>query len=764
MSSVFDQSDQKMRLSGGPLTSDKVFIIGFSGQETLSRLFSFEVQFLSTELQIDAQKLIGQNLTVEIDRYDEDVKVIGTRYFNGYVNRLWAGPVTVEKDKKYRTYRAQLVPWLWFLTQTSRCHIFFPEKEEKSIFDIIEEVMNRAKSELKLQVDWSPTAAKSDLSSRMVKHCVQYRETDFNFISRILEQFGGWYTFTHEKGKHTMVLSTKNNYASCEESKVEYHGHEATVSDNVITDWEHSFDFASSKWTHTDYDFEKPSAKMESQSPKISLDLPAAFSEYELYDYPGEYVDPAGDGKKEARIRQEEEEVTHNTVSGTSSCKTFTSGHKFNLASHPDDGVDEEGEYFLTTVQHSATQPYKQSSRTASYSNSFACIPSKVFYRPRRITPKPIVSGVQTGVVVGPKGKEIYTDKYGRIKVFFHWDRETRKIKDTEGENCSCWVRVAQNMAGNKWGFMAIPRIGQEVVLEFLEGDPDRPLVVGSVYNKEQMPHYDPEEHKTRTYIKTNSSEGGEGFNELLFDDKAEQELVFVHAQKNMDVRVRNDSKARIYGNRHQIIGWEDDEGKEGGSQYEMVMQDKDLNIKRNQNEHIEGNLMVAVGFGEADSGGEVSLAYEKSLTTLIGSGGENVVNEGDEIKSIAGSQSLAVKGDNNQSANNHSMETKMAIHSKAGMTYAMEAGMEMHIKSGTTMVLESGVQLSLKVGGNFITIDPVGVHIQGTLVNINSGGAAGSGGGCSPTAPQSPQSAEKAKPQKPEYAHEEKSGQKSCK
>ena len=144
MSSVFDQSDQKMKLSGGPLTPDKVFIIGFSGQETLSRLFSFEVQFLSTELQLDAQKLIGQNLTVEVDRFDKDVNVIGTRYFNGYVSRLWAGSVTEEKEKKYRTYRARLVPWLWFLTQTSRCHIFFPEKEEKSIFEIIEDVMNRA--------------------------------------------------------------------------------------------------------------------------------------------------------------------------------------------------------------------------------------------------------------------------------------------------------------------------------------------------------------------------------------------------------------------------------------------------------------------------------------------------------------------------------------------------------------------------------------------------------------------------------------------
>ena len=316
-------------------------------------------------------------------------------------------------------------------------------------------------------------------------------------------------------------------------------------------------------------------------------------------------------------------------------------------------------------------------------------------------------------------------DKYGRIKVFFHWDRETRDIKDSQGENCSCWVRVAQGMAGREYGFMALPRIGQEVVIDFLEGDPDRPLCVGSVYNADQMPHYNPEEHKTRTYFKTNSSPGGDGFNELFFEDKADEEMIFLHAEKNYDRRVKNHST-----------------------------------------EHIGGNMHLIVGNDEADEGGEVEIDIEKKLMRSVGADGIEFTNEGDEKKLTEGSQHLSVSGDWNAVANNISAEAKMDTNSKAGMNYAMEAGMNMHIKAGMALVIESGMQLTLKVGGNSVVIDPAGVSItssalvtiNGTMVNINSGpgSPAGSGSGCSPATPEEPEAAE------PNEAHREESGQKS--
>jgi type VI secretion system secreted protein VgrG len=385
------------------------------------------------------------------------------------------------------------------------------------------------------------------------------------------------------------------------------------------------------------------------------------------------------------------------------------------------------------------------------------------------------VSGIQTAVVVGPKGEEIYTDKYGRVKVQFHWDREGKK-----DESSSCWIRVAHNMAGRRWGFLSIPRIGQEVVVDFLEGDPDRPLIVGSVYNADQMPHYELPANKTRSYIKSNSSKGGDGFNELHFEDQAGKERVFLHAQHDMDVRVRNDSKERIYGHRHQIIGWEKD-GKKGGDQREKVWQDKHLKVKRHQAEHIEGNYALMVGNGEAESGGKVDVVVEKQALMKIGQEGLNVKIDGDVKQKIGGVQSVTVDGgrkeklaslsvdvaaEHNEKNGGHSLTVGKDQHVKVSMNHALEAGKDIHIKAGMNLVIEAGMQLTLKVGGNFVSITPAGVDIQGILVNINSGGSAGSGSGAkpvSPEAPDEPDEAEEAQPTEPAQAHSEKTGAKSC-
>jgi type VI secretion system secreted protein VgrG len=377
-----------------------------------------------------------------------------------------------------------------------------------------------------------------------------------------------------------------------------------------------------------------------------------------------------------------------------------------------------------------------------TYTNTFTCVPASVPYRPARITPKPVVSGIQTAVVVGPKGEEIHTDKYGRVKVHFHWDREGRKKKD---DTISIWIRTAHNIAGNKWGFMAIPRIGQEVVVEFIEGDPDRPIITGCVYNADQMPHYDLPAEKTKTYIKTNSSKGGKGHNEIMFEDKADDERLYLHAQKNMDVRVLNDSKERIYGNRHQIIGWEKD-GKKGGDQREMVWQDKHLKIKRNQIEHIEGNMELLIGKGEADDGGNLDIYIEKQKTETIG-GGFDLNVQGDLKEKVGGAHGLTVGGN---------------LHQKVGGDFAVESGPanEIHLKAGMKVIIEAGMQVSLKGPGGFINIGPSGVDIQGILVNINSGGSAGSGSGCSPA---SPKDAKEAAPTEPDQAHNSKSGMKSA-
>jgi len=715
----FDQKTRELRIKG--LGSETDFLLtSFSATEGVSRLFLIQIEILSLNVNLTAKDVIGKPLTLEVaDKNFDDRSDNAVQYFHAYANRFGIGGVSPHNGpdgEPARIYTIELVPWVWFLTQTARSHIFFPDREEKSIHDVIEDVLNRP---IHAENTWSFQGA-DDLKSRMVKHCVQYRETDFNFLSRILEQYGAYYYFQHSNGKHELIISTTPTTSDCRESSAKF----LHTGENCILSWSHSYAFVTGNYVHTDYNFETPLDDLASKSSKIGTLVPDVES-YEIYDFPGEFPDK-GVGEDEARIRQEEEEASHSTVQGSSTYRSFSSGHKFKLTTHiENESQGETGEYMLTSVQHYASEPFANEQPGVEYSNSFTCIPASVRYRPPRVTPKPIISGIQTAVVTGPDGEEIYTDKYGRIKVFFHWDRETRPIRITEGENCSCWVRVAHSMAGRGYGFVAIPRINQEVIIEFLEGDPDQPLCIGSVYNGDQMPHYDPVEHKTRTYFKSNSSPGGDGFNELYFEDKADEERIYIHAEKDFDRRVKNHST-----------------------------------------DHIGGNMHLIVGRDEADSGGEVVIDIEKSIKQSVGPYGIHYTNEGDEKKETSGSQHLTVAGDWNSKANSISQEAAMHTHSKAGMNYAAEAGMEMHLKAGMNLVLEAGLQFTMKAGGNSIVIGPSGVSItssglvtiNGSLVNINSGpGApAGSGGGCNPKAPEKPDKA------KPNEAVREKTGQKS--
>jgi type VI secretion system secreted protein VgrG len=718
---ALDQSTRLFSFNVAGLADDELELVSLNGEEEISRLFSFGVELISDNNQISAAQVVGKNVTIEMTLADDS-----PRYFNGFINRFSAGD---EDEEGRRNYSADIVPWFWFLTQTADCRIF----QNKTIPQIVEQIFQ----DLGFN-DFETNEIKGN--HKEWEYCVQYRETDFNFVSRLLEQEGIFYYFRHEAGKHTMVLADqKNAYKDCVEKEVDYpYDFGSRPLEDYITSWEHNYEFHSGKWAHTDYDFKKPSTNLMAQTnTKTNL---VNIKKYEIYDYPGEYVKKS-DGEGEVRLRIEEEETQHDVVEASSLCKSFTAGGKFKLREHR--AKTEEGKKFvITSVQHSAneTMPYETGGGGGGqeYSNSFSAIPDSVVFRPARVTPKPLVSGLQTAVVVGPAGEEIYCDKYGRIKVQFHWDREGKK-----DENSSCWIRCMQSSAGKKWGTVFIPRIGQEVVVDFLEGDPDRPLVTGLVYNDEQMPHYELPSEKTKSYIKTNSSKSGEGFNEICFEDKKDEERVFIHAEKNMDTRVKNDSKTRIFGNRHQIIGWEKD-GEKGGDQRELVYEDKHLNVKANQVEKIEGNYQLCVGNGDAPDGGNLDVVIEKQRTESIGSGNDRTVGGDEQIK-IGGNLSETIDMDH---------------QTKVGMNQAVEAGMEVHIKAGMKVIIEAGLQLSLVGPGGFIDIGPAGVTIQGIMVKINSGGAAGTGSGCSPG---SPQEAEEAAPAEPAIAHDSKSGQKSA-
>lgn len=655
-----------------PLGDNKLLLESFSGTEAVSELFHFELELYSRDRRIDFSEIMGQGIQFGIQLYEEGKE----RVFNGRVARF----VQMPSISRLARYRAHVVPWLWFLSRTADCRIF----QQQTAREIADQIFKEhGFSDFEFNVQGS-------LKKR--EYCVQYRETALAFVMRLFEEEGMFFYFRHEPQKHILVVAdSPSAHKTCEhqaEARIErsygsgYTGHEDSISV-----WRYEQQIRPGKYALTDYDFENPRTSLLAM---VDTQSPLGGNEgFEIFDYPGGY-EARNRGDAVVNIRMEEEEAAVTVVNGESNCRAFGAGEKFTLIEH--ERSDQNAEYVLLSVTHSAQEGgfYSgEGSGEAKYDNKFRAIPSSVPYRPPRVTTKPAVSGPQTAVVVGPGSEEIYTDKYGRVKVQFHWDRRGKA-----NENSSCWIRVSQPWAGKGWGAINIPRIGQEVVVDFLEGDPDRPVITGRVYNGLEMPPYELPANGTMTAFKTNSSKGGGGFNELRFEDKKGEEQIFIHGQKDLDVRIENDA-------RH----W--------------IGQDQHSQIVRDQCEKIDRDLAVTVGRDHSED-------LTRDLHVKVG---------GKAAIEVAKSYSLKVKDSFTQeSTGNASISSTQAVY----------------IKGGSTVVVEGTAGLTIKCGGNFVTVNSAGVQIQGTMVMINSGGAALSGNAgtiVSPVAPRKPDEAKKADP-----------------
>jgi len=723
-----------------PLGGDVLLLRGFTGSEGISRLFSFHLDLLSEDDKIDFKKIIGQEVTIRILLTDGS----NERYFSGVVSRFaQAGSAT-----KLTNYQMEVVPWLWFLTRNADCRIF----QKMSVPDIIKKVFDNH--------GFSQDLYKFSLTGSYDKldYCVQYRETDFNFVSRLMEHNGIFYYFAHDKGKHTLVLADSDaDYQPCpNQPSVNYQQTAGALdSDDGITSWSKEQELRTGKCSLTDYNFEKPALNLMCNEP--TLISVGNNSRFEIYDYPGDYQDKPR-GSSLAKVRMEEEEACFTVISGSSTCRAFTSGYKFDLKEHYRDDANDS--YLLTEVQHVATiGSYAQENTPAHYSNHFTCIPASVHFRPPRVTPKPFVQGPQTAVVVGVSGEEITVDKYGRVKVQFYWDRLGQK-----NENSSCWIRVSQPWGGQGWGATWIPRIGQEVVVNFLEGDPDRPLITGRVYNADQVVPYSLPDHQTVSTFMSHSSKGGSGYNEFRFDDKKDNEQIFIKAQKDMDQRVAVDSREFVGANRFLNIGT---------NQVENVGADKHVTVGANHIESIATNMSLTVGKDLMESIGNdqhLTIASNfqedigKDVHTNIGAnqienvgqdvhlnvGAKRVENIGSDLHLTIGANRTESVGSNldlsvgsnrsEQIGGNQSLNVSSNCDEKIGSNYALTAGQNVSVEGSMNITLQAGMQLSLVGPGGFITIGPAGVAIQGTMVMINSGGSAGSATSASPTSPKSPE------------------------
>ena len=661
----FSQANRQIEIFT-PLGKDALLLRGFSGREAISTLFEYELTMDSEYRSLQFNSIIGKTATIKLKLGGEDE---GAHYINGFISRFAQGTAS----RTLTSYHATLVPWLWMLTRTSDCRIF----QNQNVPDIISKIFN----DLGFSGEYDKGRLQGTYSPR--EYCVQYRETDFNFVSRLMEEEGIFYFFEHSEKKHKLILADTPSAHKPLPARpaLSYHepGEEHELV-QIVNNWHVTQEVRPGKYTIHDFDPIKPITNlMESvsgvESPGGGMTGGSPSSDvrgFEIYDYPGEYKERA-EGARLAGLRIQEEGTPIITSSGASDVRGLYAGFRFGLRDHYRSSFNTD--YVIVSLQQSADQggDYESAARDAAqaftYSNTFRCIPHSTPFRPPRLTPVPVVHGSQTAIVTGPAGEEIYTDEYGRVKVQFHWDREGKY-----DDKSSCWVRVSQNWAGKRWGAIFLPRTGQEVIVDFLEGDPDRPIITGRVYNGGSAPPYKLPDYKTMSTIKSNSSKGGGGFNEIRFEDKKGDEQIFIHAQKNKHVRVKASLFETVGGSAHHIVGGD-------------------------EREKVDGDKEDKVG--------------------------------GNHLEEVADTASLRAGRD---------------IVQSAGDYFAAYAGKRIEFATNT-VVINGSVGVHLVSGASFINITPGGIEIVGPIVKINSGGSASSPFNLPITMPQDPEAATTAEP-----------------
>lgn len=562
-----------------PVGSDLLTFTHLVGRDEISRCLAYTVGFVSSSPDVDPLKMLGGAVSIE---GESDPK----RWFSGLVSEFRLTRI----EDRLAYYEAIVRPWLWFLGNTTDCRIF----QNMSVIEIIEEVFSKystAKFEKRLQGSYPPR-----------EYCVQYDETDLDFVQRLLEHEGILYFFEHDEGKHTLVLAdamSKLKPAPGYE-KVPYHfeGQGSRRDVEYITEWIPGSTVRPGAYVHTDYDFEKPGADLMAKSAQPFGHKLAAG---ENYRQPGAHLE-VGRGDSLAAIRREEIQAVHQRIAAVGTVRGLYSGCTFKLDGFPRE--DQNQEYLVVSAEYRLFDPGYRALADVESENFKVILgvaPTALPYRPPRITPRPIMRGPQTATVVGPSGEEIFTDKYARVKVQFHWDRLGKK-----DQNSSCFVRVSQTWAGSGWGFIQIPRIGQEVIVDFIEGDPDLPIITGRVYNASQMPPYGLPGSATQSGWKSDSSKGGGGYNELMFEDKAGSELVNFQAQKDHNLLIKNDrtklvqhdQSDRIDNDAKHSVGHNLDEDV-GNNKTVKVGVDQTTDIGSNDTETVGKNRSLTVGIDE---------------------------------------------------------------------------------------------------------------------------------------------------------------------
>ncbi len=692
-----------------PLGANVLLPERLAGSEGVSELFRYEIELLAeTDTTIDPKNIVGQKVCVGIQANDTGTQ----RYINGIV----ASFEMSGGDQEFLSYRALIVPNVWLLTQSRNTRVF----QGKTVVDVVKAVLS--------PYGISPSVQTSATYTPM-EYCTQYRETDFDFISRLMEQHGILYYFNHTKDDHTFTLQdTSSKLSACAIQDTFRYVPETTARsgfyDFVIREFRSRSSLVTGKFTAWDYSFIQYKT-VPAPLASAATNGPLGANSREQYDYADSgaaYLKKPGSDSKIGdqttffnNMRRDASDAATLIVEGTSNAVSMQTGYTFTLDKHPQASLNVK--YLLVRIEHNVQQlpPYR--TRTAAppqpYANIFTAVPSSIAYRPPIRTEKPVVHGMHTGKVVVPSGEDSYMDKYGRVCVQFWWDRE-RKANTTD----NTLLRVAQSWAGKGWGTYYWPRVDDEVLIDFMEGDPDQPIVVGSVYNGVNMPKYDPAGQYTLAGILTRSSKNGgaANANELRFEDLAGKEQVFMNAERDYDLHVEHDWHTLV-GNEEHFKITSNQFGEVDGDSH-LLVKGKQLNeVDGEADLNVKGNQIVQVG---GDRSHQVSGNIKESVGQNYG------ITVGQNLSQQVGSNHSLVAGQNQQ------VETGMNCNITAGQTINLMGGMSVNITGGATGV-------SIVGPGGFISITEAGVAIMGTLVMINSGGGPTPADPAQPQSPSSP-------------------------
>jgi type VI secretion system secreted protein VgrG len=733
----------------GPSDLGEMFVYRAVLHEELGRPFNYKLELLSLDPAIKLEPAVGKDLTLTLDMSDDE-----PRHFHGIITRLGQGGML----GRWTRYTCRVRPFLWLLKYASDSRIF----QGKTVPEIVAEVLK----------GHGYTDMGKDLEGTYQprEYCVQYRESDFDFISRLMEEEGIYYYFRHEEKKHTMVLADgASAHKPFRGSSKELPYRPDGGREQAVHDWEHEREFRSAAVALNDYDFETPRANLLT---KLSKPLPHAQAKFERYDPLASFVlahdvkdgktgdpDAAKRAQMFAKVRLEEYQAEFDRAWGETDARDLSIGHTFTLAEHPNASENRKhmvimGEYRIVSPGYDAGGDIKggdkDKPKEPSFVFAFETQPDTLPFRPESLTPEPVMSGPHTALVVGTG--EIWTDKHGRVKILFPWDR----LSADDGSG-SCWARVSQAWSGGQWGSIHVPRVGQEVIVEFIEGDPDRPIVTGRVYNGTNMPPYELPGKATQSGILSRSSEKGsaDNANELRFEDKKGEEQVFTHAEKNMDTEVENDQTLWVGHDRHKKVDNDQTEDIKGNKTIHVVKDHKEtidetmsLTVAKDEDETIGGDRTIEVGGDHNETiKGNQGVGVSKNATWAVsGDGAVSYGGEGNFTVAKALAQSVGKDWTISVGENTSlSTEKNITVTSKKNSSLAVGEGLTISVKKDWASSVEgnnkttvtknygleakeivieaTGKKITLKAGDASISLSDGNIEIKGSKITVKGSG-----------------------------------------